>query len=188
METHEGANVHSQLTLLTPDQKGYYLYESSMLPTGSATLSSRMAYAFGSSRRDERVAYDPEHNETRVQKITSEGTQSKTKSLTSDAPQDVLTSIYYLRTHADEIRTPKRAEVFSGAKKYGVLFVPQPATTIGVGKASTPTRVRPFTIKPIGDEDKGEVRVWLSDDPAHVPVKIEIDQKYGATLKLYLEK
>jgi Protein of unknown function (DUF3108) len=186
METHEGGTVHSQLTLVTPDQQGFYLFESSMIPSGTQTLSSRNAYALGSSRRDERVSYDTANDVAHVQRITSKGSEQKTKALASDAPQDVLTSIYYLRTHADQIRTPKRADVFSGAKSYGVLYVPQPETTIGVGKADTPTRLRPFTIKPIGD-DRGEVRVWLTEDAQHVPVKMEIDQKLGATLKLYLE-
>ena len=183
LETHEAGTVHSQLTLQGKEPSSFYLYESSMLPDATRTLSSRNAYSFGDDHRDERVAFDPARHVSQVQKFTNDGQESKTKKLESAAPQDVLTSIYYLRQHADEIRTPKRAEIFSGASGYDVLYVPQPATTLDN------VRVRPFAIKPIdGDKSKvGEVRVWLTDDAQHVPMRIEIEQKY-TTLKLSLQK
>ena len=98
----------------------------------------------------------------------------------------MLTSIYYLRQHADEIRTPKKAEIFSGSSGYDVIYVPKPATTMRA--AGSDVRVRPFTIKPVDSDAKiGEVRVWLTEDAQHVPVRIDIDQKY-ATFKLELTK
>jgi len=187
LETHESNTVHSQLTIQGNEPRSFYLYESSMMPEGSRTLSSRNAYSFGDDARDERVAFDPAKQVAQVQRFTNDGHETKLKKLESAAPQDVLTSIYYLRQHADEIRTPKKAEIFSGANGYDVLYVPKPTMTMKVSGADV--RVRPFTIKPV-DADKskiGEVRVWLTDDAQRVPVRIDIEQKY-ATLKLELDR
>ncbi|HWS72132.1 MAG TPA: DUF3108 domain-containing protein [Thermoanaerobaculia bacterium] len=188
LETNAAGNVHSRLTISADDSKGYYLYESMMAPTGTQTLTSRSAYAYGDSRRDERVAFDVPNGVAHVQKTTNEGSESKTHKLESATPQDVLTSIYYLRQHADEIRSPKQAKLFSGAKGYDILFQPQPTTMMRVGGANL--RVRPFTLEPVGNDAKrfpGEVHVWLSDDARHLPVRIDIEQKY-ATLKLDLQQ
>jgi hypothetical protein len=189
LETRAAETVQSRLTVNASNSKGYYLYESSMLPTATQTLISRSAYAFGGSSRDERVAFDVANRVAHIERTTNAGSESKTHELESAAPQDVLTSIYYLRQHADEIRTARRAEIFSGAKGYNVLYQPEPPTTIRSGNSDV--RVRPFSIKPIGTDGNrfpGEVRVWLSDDERKVPVRIDIDQKYGATLKLDLER
>ena len=187
LETHEAGNVDSRLTISAPDAKGFYLYESTMAPSGTKTIVSRNAYAYGDSHRDERVAFDPAHGIAHIQRTNDDGIESKTKKLEATTPQDVLTSIYYLRQHADEIRTPKAAKIFSGAKGYDVIFRPEPATTMRVGGIET--RVRPFTIEPTGDAGQrfpGGVRVWLIDDANHVPARIDIEQKY-ATLKLDLQ-
>jgi hypothetical protein len=184
LETSEGGTVSSRLTI-SADPKSYYLYESSMLPAGTKTLTSRNAYSFKSSQRDERISFDSDKGLARVQKTTNEGQETKVKKLESQTPQDVLTAIYYLRQHANEITAPKKAEVFSGAKGYDMVFQPLPITTMNG------MRVRPFTMKAVGDDAKkfpGEVRVWLSDDERRVPVRIDIEQKYGATLKLDLER
>lgn len=181
LETTQNGNVSSKLLISTNDSKGYYLYESSMVADGLRTLTSRMAYAFRDSSRDERVAFDVANHSTHLQRTDGDGTEQKGYELKSAAPQDVLTSIYYLRQHAGEITAPKRAQVFSGAKGYDVTFFPQPAGVLS-GR-----RVRPFTIKASGNDAKrfGEVRVWLSEDAQHVPVRIDIQQRY-TTLKLDL--
>ncbi|MEO8216659.1 MAG: DUF3108 domain-containing protein [Acidobacteriota bacterium] len=187
LETKTADTVNSRLTINASDTKGYYLYESNMVPEGTQTLMSRSAYAYKSSARDERVSFDVDRGLARVQKTTDEGTEVKVHKLESAAPQDVLTSIYYLRQHADEIHAPRQAQIFSGAKQYDVVYQPLPTTTMRVG--NTDMRVRPFTIKATGTEAKrfpGEVRVWLSDDGRRIPVRIDIDQKY-ATLKLDLQ-
>jgi len=183
LQTDQSGNVHSQLTIIGKDEPGaFYLYESLMAPDGAKTLSSRNAYAYRNDHRDERINFDTAKGLTQVHRVDNDTNETRVKKLSSPEPKDVLTSIYYLRQHADELRMPKRAEIYSGSKGYGVLYVPQPATTVNN------VAVRPFRIQPVGGGDKtGEVRVWLTDDAQHVPVRIEIDQKY-ATLKLDLVK
>lgn len=188
LETREANTVSSKLTINGSDSKSYYLYESSMLPEGAKTLTSRNAYAYKDNARDERVAFDYASNTAKIQRTTDNGTETKLHSLDSTTPQDVLTSIYYLRQHADEIHMPKRAEIYSGAKAYDVVFKPLQPTTMKVGNRDV--RVRPFTIEPYGDEAKrfpGEVRVWLSDDAKRTPVRIDIQQKFG-TVNMNLQE
>lgn len=187
LETRQAGLVNSRLTINADDSKGYYLYESQMEAEGTKTLTSRNAYAYGSSARDERVAFDVPNRLTHVQKTTADGSETKTRRLESVAPQDVLTSIYYLRQHADEIRTPKHAEIYSGANAYDVLYIPLQASTMRVGGKDV--RVRQFSIKPVGDDAHkfpGAVQVWLTDDDRALPARIDIEQKY-ATLKLNLD-
>jgi hypothetical protein len=118
---------------------------------------------------------------TRVQKQDDEGTEVKVRQLASTTPQDVLTSIYYLRQHADEVTAPRTMQIYTGGKPYLFRVVPQPVTTT---KIDTRTyRVRPFTLTPLTEGKRGEVRVWLSEDERRIPVRIEMEQKYG-TLKL----
>jgi hypothetical protein len=93
LETHEAATVHSQLTIQGKESSSFYLYESSMLPEGVRTLSSRNAYSFGQDHRDERISFDPVQQVAHVQKFTNDGNETKLKKLESAAPQDVLTSI-----------------------------------------------------------------------------------------------
>src|SRR6185369_11875949 len=100
LETSEANTVHSQLTIQGDEPSSFYLYESSMLPEGSRTLSSRNAYSFKDEHRDERISFDPAQRVSHVQRFTSDGNETKQKRLESAAPQDVLTSIYYLRQHA----------------------------------------------------------------------------------------
>jgi hypothetical protein len=74
--------------------------------------------------------------------------------------------------------------VYAQGKPYAFIFAPRPLTTMRRG--SETVRVRPFDITPVDGRKKGSIRVWLTDDEQHVPLRIEIDQQY-ATLKLDLK-
>ena len=187
LETNQASTVSSRLMINASDPHTFYLYESQMIPSGTTTLMSRSAYSYGDNARDERVAFDPANGVARIQRTSNAHTETGLHKLESATPQDVLTSIYYLRQHADEITMPRQAKIFSGAKGYDVLFVPQPVTTLRVDSADQ--SVRPFVIKSVGKGEHypGEVRVWLSSDAGHTPVRIDIEQKY-ATLKLDLQR
>lgn len=186
LETHDEGTVSSRLVINASDEKGYYLYESQMTPEGAKTLVSRSAYSYGDNTRDERVSFDPARGVAHVQKTMNNKTETKTKNLESAVPQDVLTTIYYIRQHVDELTMPRHAKFFSGAKGYDVIIRPLPATTAHVGKNEV--RVLPFAITAVNDHARfgGEVRVALSDDERHVPVTIDIQEKY-ARIKLDLQ-
>jgi hypothetical protein len=78
------------------------------------------------------------------------------------------------------VTSPRTMQLFSSGKGYTFKVTPKPVTTMQVG--SKTYRVRPFVMTPV-DSKKGEVRVWFSDDEARIPVRIEMQQRYG-TLKM----
>lgn len=186
LETRDDGVVNSRLMINAADEKGYYLYESQMAPQGTQTLVSRSAYSFRDNARDERVSFEPENGVARIEKTSKNGTETKTRKLEAGTPQDVLTAIYYLRQHADEIRSPQRAKIFSGARGYDVTFRPLPLKTIRVGGKDV--RVRPFAITPVDDRNRfgGEVRVALSNDERRIPLQIDIQERF-ARLSLDLQ-
>jgi hypothetical protein len=184
LETSSGSSVHSRLTMNAPRQKGYAFYESQMVLDGSRTLVSSDGYAWNDRKEEQHVTFDYLKGLARVEKRSSDdGVETRVRKLQDATPQDVLTSIYFLRQNAAEITAPRRAQVYSGSKSYDFIFSPRAMTTMKFGEDTV--RVRPFTITPVSSHQKGEVRVWLTDDARRLPLKIEIDQKY-ATLKLDL--
>ena len=183
LETSSADAVRSRLTITTPSQKGYAFYDSKMSRDGERTFASADGYSWLNRAEEQRVTFDYPNRVARVEKRSSDGVETKTRKLEDDTPQDVLTSIYYLRQNADSITSPRRASVFSGGKPYSFLFTPRPLTSITVNGRSH--RVRPFEITPEGGEKKGTVRVWLTEDEQRVPVRIDIEQN-RATLQLEL--
>lgn len=179
-----GANVHSRLEITSPEQKGFAFYESRMSADGARTFTSADGYSWNKYVEEHRVTFDYARGIARVEKRDEEGLQKKVRKLGTSVPQDVLTSIFYLRQNASQIRTSRRADVYSGGKPYAFVFSPRPITTLRVGGEEV--RVRPFTIVPIDGERKGSVRVWLTDDARRIPVQIEIAQTF-ATLRLDLK-
>lgn len=183
LETSAADGIRSRLTITTPNQKGYAFYDSRMSADGRRTFASADGYSWLNRSEEQRVTFDYGSRVATIEKRSADGVEQKTRRLEHEAPQDVLTSIYYLRQNADQILQPRRAQVYSGGKPYAFLFTPRPVTTMKV--ANQQMRVRPFAITPVGGQKKGTVRVWLSDDARRVPVRIEIEQNH-ATLKLEL--
>jgi hypothetical protein len=185
LETREEETVHSRLTMTTPQQRGMAFYESSMSADGTRTFTSADGYSWRDRSEEKRVVFDYEKGVARVEERSShEGVENKVRQLQESTPQDVLTSIYYLRQNAHSITSPRRTVVYSNGKPYSFIFAPQPVTTMRRG--SETVRVRHFDITPIDGKKKGAIRVWLTDDEQSVPLRIEIDQQY-ATLKLDLK-
>ena len=182
LETREGTSVTSRLTLGSKGGSAYYA--SSMAPGGLRTFTSEDGYRWNDRYEQHRVQFDYSGGVARVEKRSDDdGVKQKVRTLESDAAQDVLTSIYYLRQNADAIKTRRTATVFSAGKGYLFSFTPSPVTTLRVNDHDV--RVRPFTIAPADGEKKGAVKVWLADDAGRTPVRIEIQQNY-ATLRLDL--
>lgn len=185
LETRSGSSVQSRLQITSPDQRGFAFYESRMSPDGSRTFTSADGFTWSDRGQENRVVFDYANGVARVERHTEDGVKKKVRQLRGSVPQDVLTSIFYLRQNANEITSPRQAQVYSGGKPYTFMFTPRPVTMLRVGNESF--RVRPFSISPTSEDKKGTVRVWLTDDARHLPVSIEIEQNY-ATLKLSLKR
>ena len=183
LETRTADTVNSRLMMTASEQSGHAFYESSMSVDGSRTFTSADGYSWRNHAEEKRVVFDYEEGVARVEERSSEGVENKVRPLQESTPQDVLTSIYYLRQNAESMTTPRRTIVYSNGKPYAFIFAPRALTTMRRG--SERVRVRPFEITPIDGKKKGSIRVWLTDDEEHVPLRIEIDQQY-ATLKLDL--
>ena len=183
LETRTDDKVHSRLAMTAPNQRGGAFYDSHMSADGTRTFTSVNGYSWRNRFEEKRVVFDYEAGVARVEERSHEGIENKVRQLEDSTPQDVLTSIYYLRQHADEITTPRRTVVYSEGKPYAFIFTPRKVTTMRRGSENV--RVRPFDITPIDGKKKGAVHVWLTDDEQRVPLKIEIDQQY-ATLELKL--
>jgi hypothetical protein len=181
LETHTTQNVHSRLLLTGSSKKEYFVYESQMDGDGRRTQMSMDGYRWNSRSHEQRVWFDGDRRTARVTKTSEDGVETKMRNIPSNAPQDVLTSIYFLRQHADEVTTPRAMQIYTAGKPYTFRVVPKPVTTTKVGNQTY--RVRPFVMTPVSDDKRGEVRVWFSDDERRIPVRIEMEQKYG-TLKL----
>lgn len=182
LETREGTNVTSRLTLGSKGVSAYYA--SSMAPGGLRTFTSEDGYKFNDRFEQHRVQFDYSDGVARVEKRSDDdGVKQKVRTLESDAAQDVLTSIYYLRQNAGSITSRRTATVYSAGKGYLFSFTPSPVTTLRVNDEEV--RVRPFTIAPADGQKKGAVKVWLAENSERTPVRIEIQQNYG-TLRLDL--
>lgn len=186
LETSAADGVRSRLTITAPNQKGYAFYDSRMSRDGERTFASADGYTWHNRSEEKRVTFDYLNRVTQIEtRSSSDGIEKKTRKLEHETPQDVLTSIYYLRQNADSIVAPRRAQVYSGGKPYTFLFSPRPSVDMRVsGKL---VRVRPFEITPVDGQKKGTVRVWLTQDAQRVPVRIDIEQNH-ATLQLQLKQ
>lgn len=183
LETRSGEKVSSRLTMISRDSSGEAFYASQMSPDGARTFASADGYSWRNRAERQNVTFDYRENLARVEKHDQDGVERKVRQLDTDTPQDVLTSIFYLRRNASEISSPLRATVYSGGKPYEFVFTPHRVTTLNVNGSAK--RVKPFAISPVDAGRKGAVRVWLSDDSRRVPVRIEIEQD-NATLRLDL--
>ena len=179
LETRAGSSVTSRLTIGSQGASAYYA--SSMTPDGMRTFASEDGYNWNDRFQHQSVTFDYDGGVARVEKRSEDGVEQKVRSLDSTAAQDVLTSIYYLRQNAESITTQRTATVYTGGKPYQFVFTPLAVMTMN------DVRVRPFTIAPVDARKRGAVKVWLSDDQQHKPVRIEIEQKH-ATLRLDLDR
>lgn len=183
LETTTAEHVSSRLTMTAPNSTGQAFYASRMSADGVRTFASSDGYSWRDRSELQKVTFDFQENVARVEKRDGDGIEKKVRKLSTDTPQDVLTSIFYLRRNAEGITAPMRAQVYSGGKPYDFVFTPQRLTDLTVNGRSK--RVRPFLIEPADGSGKGSVRVWLTADSERVPVRIEIEQKH-ATLRLDL--
>lgn len=186
LETSATDGVRSRLTITAPNTKGYAFYDSQMSRDGQRTFASADGYSWLNRSEEQRVTFDYLNRLAQIEtRSSSDGIEKKTRKLEHEAPQDVLTSIYYLRQNAHSINVPRRGHVYSGGKPYTFLFSPRPVIDLRVDGRSV--RVRPFEITPADGQKRGSVRVWLSEDEQRVPVRIEIEQN-RATLQLELKR
>jgi hypothetical protein len=190
LKTTFGDKIHSELLITAPSGKqgGFYAYESDMDESGK-TLMTYHGYAWGKKSRHESTVFDYAKGLARMRKQTPEETKNRVKKLPEGHEdfRDVLTAIYFLRQNAGRISKPMTTHIYSDGKEYPVVFKPGAMKSFVIeGK---PAMARSFHIvdAPGGRKWPGGVTVWLTNDDARVPVRIEIEQSM-ASLQLDLKK
>lgn len=177
--------VKSTLNIRDRKRSGYFIYRSNIDAGRSRTLMSEHGYSWDGRTKIEEARFDYGRKVAHMsERDTRDGSSSKVQPVPEGDLQDVLTAIWVLRQRAAEISSPMRAEIYSDGKMYPVLFVPQGQQTITVGKKSRTALA--FRITAVPEEQRkwpGGVSVWLSDDSARTPLRIDIKRSL-ATLRL----
>lgn len=87
---------------------------------------------------------------------------------------DVLSAFYFIRTQTLKVGDTLDLAAVSGKKKYNLKVLCHARETIKVAAGEFHTLV----VEPVLKEDglfkaKGKLTIWVTDDPAHTPVKME---------------
>lgn len=162
-------------------EDGFFLYHSQIDESAGRTLMTYDGYAWRDKRRSERTLFDYVKRLARIRRENTERVETRVKSIPHDSIRDVLTGIYFLRQNASQIHAPVTSDIYSGGKLYPVVFRPTGSEMITFQGEKISTRKFEITAAP-GIEKKwpGGVKVWLSDDENHTPVRIEIKRDLAA--------
>ncbi len=180
----ESGSIQTQLLITTPaGRDGFYVYRSEIDPATNTTLVSYTGYEWGDKRKNEQTFFDYVKRLLRIRKQDKEKVSNEVLPLPGNgrAMKDVLTSIYYLRQNADNIKGPVPFDVFSDGKIYPVVFTPGASAVLDVNGQKISSRVFVITAAP-GQSRKfpGSVKVWLSTDSRHIPLRIEVQRSLAA--------
>ena len=188
VKTADASPVVDTALKITPKEgAGFYLYQSQIDDRDGRTLMTYHGYEWGEKSRHERTLFDYVKRLARIRKETSEGVENRVKPIPQESVRDVLTAIYFLRQNATTIQQPLSSNIYSDGKLYPVVFAPEGRDRIAVASRSYSARVYKVVAAP--DAQKrwpGAVKVWLTDDDAAIPVRIEIQRNF-ATLRLDLD-
>ena len=178
-----GQQLDSSLRITSPkDPTAALVYESSMAPSGDRTFASAEGYSWHETRRHVRSFFDSVKQLLHIEKTTQKGTEAQVKPWASGDVRDVLTAIQFLRVHGEDIATPIASTVYSNGKAYPVIITPAGTATVN-NTATTEFRIE--AAPGAAAKYPGEVRLWISSDERHVPVRIELAQRL-ATVRLDL--
>jgi Protein of unknown function (DUF3108) len=190
LRTTFGDTIHSELLITAPTGKqgGFYEYQSQM-DERAKTLVTYHGYAWGKKSRNERTVFDYGKGLARINKETPEDKEYRVKKLPMVDGQyrDILSAIYYLRTHAKTINAPMQTSIYTDGREYPVIFRPGETKSFVIEGKSTTARAFHIVDAPGGKKWSGGVTVWLTNDDRRVPVRIEIQQSI-ASLQLDLQK
>lgn len=178
--------VATELKITSTESNGFYLYQSQIDERNIRTLMTYHGYTWGEKSRNERTFFDYVKRLARIRKETPDAVEHKVRPIPPREMKDVLTGIYFLRQRAATITEPLLSEIYSEGKIYPVLYRPEGREVIEVRGKKVQTSTFRITAAPGADRKwPGGVKVWLTDDERHVPVRLEIHRSF-ATLRLDL--
>jgi hypothetical protein len=180
--------VDTQLKITPRDGDGFYLYQSQIDGRNSQTLMTYHGYEWGDKSRHERTLFDYVKHLARIRKETGEIVENRVKPIPPDTIRDVLTAIYYLRQNSAQLANSFSSNIYSDGKLYPVVFVRQGRDVITLsGHRYDATIYRISAPRDAQRRWPGAVRVWITEDEAAIPVRIEMQRNF-ATLRLDLDQ
>lgn len=180
-------SITSELLITSPDQRGYYVYQSEMDGAGQKTLVTYHGYAWKDKWRKERTVFDYVKRLAQIHREKPAKQWDSTEPLPGESFRDVLTAIYYLRQDAPNIHAPMVTTIYSDGHSYPVIFRPIDSRTFEI--QGQKVNALGFEIVDAGTSRKhwpGGVKVWVSNDERRIPFRIEILQSM-ASLQLELQ-
>lgn len=174
-----GGGVESQLRV-NAGGRDYLEYRSRMDESARRTLTSVNGYSFGDRSERKETVYDYSANVARVAEREQGQTDTKTRPLAVDEARDVLTTIAYLREHANAIRGSLMTDVFADGKPYRVIIKSEGVKNAEYQGRQVPSRVFRVVAAPGAQKKFPGLTVWLSDDAQRLPLRIVIDQQYAS--------
>lgn len=186
LQTSPGSHgVETSLRVVAGD-KGYLEYRSQMDDLSRRTYSSVNRYQFGSEMERKETVYDYRANVARVAARDEKESETKTRPLVVDDARDALTTIAYIRKNAGSISTAQTTNLFSDGKQYRVTIEPQGVQTTECQGRRVAARVFKVSAAPGAKAQKGDFKIWLSEDSRRVPLRIVLEQRH-ASLDLRLD-
>lgn len=178
--------VDTELKITSRETDGFYVYQSQIDEQNIRTLMTYHGYSWGEKSRNERTFFDYVKKLARIRKETPNAVEHRVRPIPAMQMKDVLTGIYFLRQKASNMTGPVESEIFSDGKLYPVVYKPDGRELLVVAGRKVPTTTFRITAA-AGAERRwpGGVKVWLTDDARHVPVRLEIQRNF-ATLRLDL--
>jgi hypothetical protein len=139
----------------------------------------------GHNHRHDETAYDYERKEMVITSLAGQ----KEQRIPLDQPvQDVISSLYYMRTQSLKLADKKTFIVNSGDTNYTVNICPDQRKEIWVRPTGDvqALRLEPNPTLKIVSSNKGRMWFWVSDDQRRLPLIVASDMKIGsAKLVLY---
>lgn len=185
----EQHSINSELLITSPDQRGYYVYQTEMDGSGQKTLMTYHGYAWKDKWRKEKTVFDYLKRLAQIHRETPQKQWDRVEPLPAESLRDVLSAIYYLRQEATNIRAPIVTSIYSDGKSYPVIFRPTDHRSFEIEGKQVNALGFEIVDAPGGGDRKhwpGGVKVWVSDDERRIPFRIEIQQSM-ASLQLELQ-
>ena len=140
----------------------------------------------GNSKHDDEINYDYQHRQTVIRNV-SKGTEKVV--LLEQPVQDVISSVYYVRTQPLLLDAEQAFFLNVGASNLNVTVAPNQRGIISVkplGKVEA-LRLEPKPTLKIVAHNKGRVWFWVSDDDRRLPLQVVSQMPIGSA-QLVLNK
>ena len=184
--TTDHHSIDSELLITTPNNSGFFVYQTQMDEHGQNTLMTYHGYAWRNKSRKEQTIFDYIKKLAHIHKETPDKKWDKTEPLPPEQLRDVLTAIYYIRQNATTLQLPLTSIIYSDGKSYPVVIKGAGRRTFAMGGNNIDAIGFEIVDAPGGKKWPGGVKVWVSDDERRIPFRIEIQQSM-ASLQLDLQ-